>query len=167
MRELDARARCIFEVGEHYAREFWSDSSELQRSWAPLSCSGHLITGMATSNNALQCIRQSWWKSTFDTSTNLSNSSCCSSAAARHKKLDPHNTWPGVGRRDGPDIVNIFWKLWLTLSFTICIYVLGVVPEHLTLGKGNAKNGHTAWVPTERSTMPNRPEGPKPNLGSN
>ena len=88
---------------------------------------------------------------------------CCWS----HKKLDPHNTWPGVGRRYGPDIVNIFWKLWLTLSFTICIYVLGVVPEHLTLGKGNAKNGHTAWVPTERSTMPNRPEGPKPNLGSN
>ena len=117
--------------------------------------------------NLQQCIRQSWWKSTFDTSTNLSNSSCCSSAAARHKKLDPHNTWPGVGRRYGPDIVNIFWKLWLTLSFTICIYVLGVVPEHLTLGKGNAKNGHTAWVPTERSTMPNRPEGPKPNLGSN
>ena len=90
MRELDARARCIFEVGEHYAREFWSDSSELQRSWAPLSCSGHLITGMATSNNALQCIRQSWWKSTFDTSTNLSNSSFCSSAAARHKKAWAH-----------------------------------------------------------------------------
>ena len=83
------------------------------------------------------------------------------------KKLDPHYTWPGVGRRDGSDIVNIFWKLWLTLSFTICIYVLGVVAEHLTLNKGNAKNGHTAWVPTERSTMPNRPEGPKPNLGSN